>query len=411
MKLVEKHYIQKNHKYFKECDKLSFLAKNLYNYANYLVRKEFIENKIWLKSPELQKILQGQQVDYLALPAKVSSQVLRLLEKNWKSFFKAIKDWKKHPDKYLGRPRLPRYKHKTKGRQVVIYDVQAINKRKLNKEGIVKLSKTNIEIPFINNFDDNKIKQARIVHMNQFQYCIEIVYETIIQSKVLNKENYIGVDLGLNNLCTIGGNKVKPFIIEGKVIKSINQYYNKLKAKLQSKLPKNRFTSNRIIRLTNKRDHKINDYLHKVSKYIIDFCLTNDVGKIVIGYNSKWKQNINIGKKNNQKFVGIPFLKLVNMIVYKAELVGIEVVLQEESYTSKCSFIDNEKVCRHQKYQGKRIKRGLFKSAKKLLINADINGMYNILRKAIVNFSIKSKEIIEVVAVQPIRINPYKLTQ
>ena len=393
MRLVEKHHIKENHKYFKECDELSFKSKNLYNFANYIVRQEFINNKKYIGVFEIQKMIQTT-FDYKNLPAKVSQQTLRLLDKNWKSFFKSIKDWKKHPYKYEGRPKLPKYKHKTKGRSVVIYDAQAISKTFL-KQGKIKLSQTNIIIDY--QHKGCKVKQARIVPRLDF-YVIEIVYEKEIKDKKLNKENVIGIDLGVNNLCSIASNKINPVIINGKPLKSINQYYNKKKARLQSILNKGGSdvtvrSSKAIRKLSNKRNNKVNDYLHKTSKKIIDLCLTKDVGTIIIGKNKNWKTNINIRKRNNQTFVDIPFAKLIDMIKYKAELIRIDVSLTEESYTSKCSFLDNEDLKKQKVYLGKRIKRGLFKSEKGILINADINGAFNIIRKVISNFTIGENEI------------------
>jgi putative transposase len=375
----------------------------LYNRANYIVRQEFIENGKYLNASETQKLLQGNDENYLSLPSKVSQQVLRLLDKNWKSFFKSIEDWKKHPEKYKGRPKLPKYKDKIKGRNLVIYDAQAISRKELKKDK-VKLSQTNISLDYQNK--GNQVKQARIIFINQYQYVIEIVYVKESKEKKQN-DNFIGIDLVLNNLCSIVSNKGDGFIIDGKSLKSMNQYYNKKKSKLMSYV-KDKGISNRIIRLTNKRNSNINDYLHKTSKYIIDYCLTNDVSEIVIGYNKDWKQKVSIGKVNNQKFVSIPFSSLINKIKYKAELEGIDVILQEESYTSKCSFFDNEEVKKHDKYVGRRVKRGLFRTKDKKLINADINGALNILRKSNSQFTISSFERIEGIAVSPQRINPLK---
>jgi putative transposase len=170
-------------------------------------------------------------------------------------------------------------------------------------------------------------------------------------------------------------------------MKSVNQYYNKTKAKLQSKLENDKRTSKRIEKLTLKRNNKINDYLHKASRYIVNQLVSKDISKLIIGYNKQWKQDINIGKRNNQNFVNIPFYKFISMLEYKCELEGVEMITHEESYTSKCSFLDNEPIKKHDSYLGKRIKRGLFRSSKGELINADLNGSYNIMRKVVPNFT------------------------
>ena len=402
MQLVETHYIRKNHKFYKECERLCKLSKLIYNEANYIVRQEFITNHKYTDNFTLQKQLQRKSPNYTALPAKVSQQTLKNLHINWRSFFKSIKEWKKNPEKFLGMPGLPNYK---KIYSEVIYDAQAISKKKL-KKNIVVLSQTIIELLF--QHKGKRIKQARIIPENKGLFKIEIVYKCNRKDKKLNKENYIGIDLGLNNLCAIVGNTITPKLINGKIPKSYNQYYNKKKAKLQENLPKKQYTSNRIQKLTNKRNRKIEDYMHRVSRHIINLCLTNNVGTIVIGYNDNWKQEINMNRRNNQAFVNIPFYKLFKMLEYKADLVGIALEKQEESYTSKCSFMDNEELCHHSKYLGKRVKRGLFRSSTNGLISADINGAANILRKRNSQFNINSNEGIQAVSVQPMRINPHK---
>jgi putative transposase len=400
--LTERHLITSKHKYFKEIDKLSFLSKNLYNQANYRIRQAFTnkENPRYINFYDIQKQLQDEkQIDYRSLPAKVSQQILMKLHDNWNSFFKAIKDYSKNPNKYKGKPKLPKYKDIKNGRNLLIYTIQAISKKELNK-GFISLSKTNIKIK--TKVDVTKIKEVRIIpRLNS--YYIEVAYE--IEEKIKehkDKEIVMGIDLGINNLCAIATSKNDKLLINGKPLKSMNQYYNKKKADLQSRLPKNQHTSKKITKLSNKRNNKVNDYLHKTSKFIIDYCLTNDVDKIVIGKNENWKRDVNIGKKNNQNFVNIPHAKLIQQIEYKAKLQGIEVVTTTENYTSKTSFIDDEKICKHDEYSGKRIKRGMFKTKEGYLINADINGAFNILRKVTPNFNIKTiKNGVEGTVVSP----------
>ncbi len=328
------------------------------------------------------------------------------LHDNWNSYFKAIKDYANNPSKYLGKPKLPKYKDIKNGRNLLIYTIQAISKRELQK-GFINLSKTNIKIK--TKVDVTKIKEVRIVPKIK-SYYIEVVYEkeekiTTGVNPLKNNEKVMGIDLGINNLCAVATSENDKLIINGKPIKSMNQYYNKKKADLQSRLPKNQFNSNKLTKLTNKRNNKIDNYLHKTSKFIINYCLTNDVDKIVVGKNENWKQDVNIGKKNNQNFVNIPHAKLIQQIEYKAKLQGIEVVTITENYTSKTSFIDDEKICKHDEYCGKRIKRGLFKTKEGYFINADINGAFNILRKATPNFNVKNiKNGAEGTVVSPLKV-------
>lgn len=169
-------------------------------------------------------------------------------------------------------------------------------------------------------------------------------------------------------------------------MKSINQFYNKRKAELQSKLSGNRKTSNKINSITRKRNNKIKNYLHKASRCIVNHLVSNDVNTLIIGKNDNWKQETNIGKKNNQNFVSIPHSQFIDMLSYKCKLVGIAIMMTEESYTSKCSFIDNEEMKHQEDYKGKRVKRGLFRTNKGKLINADLNGSLNIMRKVIGEF-------------------------
>ena len=376
MKLVEQHLIKKTNPMFKECKDLCFKSKNLYNRALYEIRQEYINNKKYLNYYDIEKLCKTEKwIDYEALPRKVSQQTLKLLDKNWKSFFALLKSEKVDNKKV----KLPKYLRKN-GLFLLVYTTQAISKTEL-KQGIIKLSQTNIK------FKTNKknIKQVRIIP-KYGRYVIEVIYEIQeIKTKEDNKR-YCSIDLGLNNLATVGSNVIKPFIINGKPLKSINQYFNKKVAKEKSLLSKGVYTNENLERLYIKRNNKIKDYLHKASRYIINHLVSNSINTLVIGHNKNWKQEINLGKRNNQNFVSIPFNDLIHMLSYKAQLEGINVIETEESYTSKCSFLDNEEICKHEEYLGKRIKRGLFKASNGKLINADLNGALNILRKVIGEF-------------------------
>ena len=370
MILTERHIIKKTNSLYKELDMLCFLSKNLYNSALYTVRQFYFENKKYINWININnQFIKDKQIDYYALPCKVSQQTLKMVDQNMKSFFNALKAKN-------SKPRLPKYLDKTKGRFVVTYTNQAISKTEL-KKGYIVLSKTNIRIKT----KVHDIQQVRIVPQNNI-IVVEILYKADCKSNISDVRKYCGVDFGLNNLMSCGFSDVRPMLINGKPLKSINWHYNKKKAELQSLL-KNKHTSNRITNLTIKRNNKVNDYLHKSSRLFINYLVSNDITDVVIGYNKEWKQGINIGRVNNQNFVNIPYYKLLNMLTYKCELLGITVHITEESYTSKCSFLDNEEICKHEDYKGKRIKRGLYKSSDGRLINADVNGALNILKKVI----------------------------
>lgn len=375
MELVERHIITQKHHSFKEIDHQCFLAKNLYNYANYIIRQEFIKNGRWIRYNEIEKQLrESKQIDYISLPNNSSQQILMLLDRNWKSFFQAIKIWRNEKNKFLGRPKLPKYKAKD-GRSIIVFTYNQCrikdNFIRFPKRSQIKPLKTKVE----------NLQCVRIIPKGNY-YIIEIIYRKEVKQKIENNR-FIAIDLGLNNLCTITSNdsKLKPIIINGRHIKSINQFYNKKKAELQSKLPKNRKGSYKISRLNLKRNNKIKTELHNISKFIVQYCHENDIRTIVIGKNKNWKQECNIGKRNNQNFVQIPFEMLISQILYKAELEGISVKMINEAYTSKCDALALEEIKKHETYLGKRIKRGLFQSSVGKMINADVNGSLNILRK------------------------------
>lgn len=394
---VEIQIINKNHKQFKQIDTLCFYSKNMYNYANYLIRQEFInssklkeqgliENAVWLHANDLDKQLaKDKQIDYISLPNNTSQKVLQQLEIAWKSFFRANKEYKKNPSKFTGRPKLPKYKDKTKGRNIVVFTA---NQFKIKGNLIHFPKKSNLEpIKSGLDFKNTTINQIRLIPYNNNTYKIEIVYvKQESKIKIEDNSNIIGIDLGLANLLTLTSNMdgFTPILIKGGKLKSINQYYNKKKSDLQSKLQlqySNRHTSNRINKLTVKRNNKINDSLHNISFYVRKVCLEYNVSKVVIGLNKEWKQEINIGSKNNQNFVSIPHTKLIEMLKYKLEELGVLVIVREESYTSKCSSFDFEEIKKHEEYKGKRVKRGLFRTESGLYLNSDVNGGLNIIRK------------------------------
>lgn len=376
MQLVEQHVIDSNNKIFAEIDAAAFASKNLYNSANYIMRQAFIRTGFILDMKALYADAKLTEA-YCGLPRKVSNDVLRQVLRDWKSFNAARKEFKINPSKFLGRPKLPHYKDKQDGRNLLVFDIQAISKPLL-KIKQVKLS----GLSFIVKSKQTDVDCVRIVP-KKTHYVIEVVYSTEVQPANLDYTLVAGIDLGLNNLAVIASNKsgFQPVVVNGRPLKSINQFYNKRKAELQSILGSDKAKSHRIDRLTDKRNRRVNHYLHTASKRIVDLLIKEQFGMLVIGKNQGWKQEIGIGKRNNQNFVSIPHARFIDMLTYKCQLVGINVVVTEESHTSKCSFLDMESIGHHDRYQGKRIKRGMFRSATGKLINADLNGAYNIIRK------------------------------
>ena len=399
MQLVERHIIKPTDARWSAIDESAFLSKNLWNYANYLWRQAFIKEGKFLSYNYLAAEL-NRQVDYMALPRKVSQQVLRQLHQAWQDWSQSRKAYQANPNAFWGRPKLPGYKHKMKGRNKLTYTLQALSKPKL-RQGIIKPSGLAIEVK--TQISPETINEVRIIPQASC-YVVEVVY-TVGIGETIRGEYVAGVDIGLNNLAAVISNQPGsvPFLINGRPLKAINQYYNKRKAQLQSQLPPNQKTSHRIQRLTHKRNMKINDYLHKASCLLIDWCVEQGIGTLVVGKNDGWKQSIGIGKRNNQNFVSVPHARFIEMLQYKGQLARIKVIVTEESYTSKCSFLDNEPIQKHETYQGRRIRRGLFRAQDGRLINADINGAANIIRKAIPNAVANG---IEGVVVHPLLVLP-----
>jgi len=298
MQLVERHIIKRGHKFFDECNSLCFASKNLYNCANYNIRQGFIFGKIYSNYNLLDKALK-QTLEYKALPAKVAQQVLRVLERNWRSFFAALAEWRQNPEKFTGRPKLPKYKDKQKGRNLVVYTIQAISKVGL-KKGVIAPSKTSIKIH--TKISPVLVKEVRIVPGTDC-YIIEVIYESINDRSDKDNGAIASIDLGLNNLIALTSNQVEfqPILVNGRPLKSINQFYNKKKASLQEKLPRGIKSSKRILRLTRCRNQKINNYLHHTSQFIVNTLVTNSIETLVIGKNPGQKQEINLGRSNNQK--------------------------------------------------------------------------------------------------------------
>lgn len=404
--LTEKHIIKNGHRYYNKCDKITYLAKNLYNATLYEQRQSFFNGKIKNYNEINKEFGDNKQVDYKALPTRVSQQVQILSDKNFKSFFALLKLQKE--GKYDKKVRLPKYLDKKKGRLVAYYVKGAIS---FKKDGFVKLSQTGIEIK--TKLRREQIIGARIVPKKGY-FVVEILYDVKKVEKKEEQKRYAFIDPGMDNLMTITSNVFNPIIYSGKKIKSINQLANKNNAKRQSRMPLMRFrnglTSQEKIEqiekgllekdqskgmkgLWRKRELRIKDSFHKITKDLVNQLVLHNIDTVVFGYNKEQKQDIKLGKKTNQNFVNIPFAILRQMLEYKCNLIGIRFETQEEAYTSKCSFVDKEEVKKKEEYLGKRIKRGLYQTQNGKKINADINGSLNIGRKYLEKKGLYTKEI------------------
>lgn len=376
---TEQHIIKLNSDVGKFIDDYCFKSKNLYNYANYIIRQEFINNDRWVQYNELFDIVKTSEA-YKDLGSNVGQATLRILEKSWKSFFVAIKDWSKNPQKYLGKPKLPRYKEKN-GRFILSLDS---NKVKL-KDGYVYFAWKPFK-RFNNKFRTNikeRIIQCRFIPKGS-HYVMEVVYEVEIPKCNEQPKRVGSIDIGVENFITMVNNiGEQPIVVKGGIIKSINQYYNKQKAKLQAelKISNNKNWSKRLQKLTDKRQEMIKYQMHCISKYVVDWCELHSIDTLIVGYNNKWKQN----NESKQNFIYIPYDLFIQMLAYKCENKGIKFVVYEESYTSGTSFIDNETPTKENYNKDRRINRGLFISNNGIKINADVNGAYQIMKKVIPN--------------------------
>ena len=371
---------------FAQLDELCFLSKNLYNVALYHIRQYYKETGKYLTYNKLAKTLSdSNNLDYRAMPyAQSAQQVLRQVDSQYKAFYASIKSKKMNGKKV----RLPKYKDKENGRNIFIYSNQGAKV----SNGVVYLKTKQGTLSF--KIVADKIQQVRIVPKAN-HIVVEIIYSKECEAKQDNNR-YASIDLGLDNLCTLASNVAQSIIVNGKSLKSINHYYNKTKAKLQSKLSKNKHTSKRINRLTLRRNRKIKDYMHKVSRKIVEYMEANSLNTLFVGKNVGWKDSINLGRTNNQNFVSIPYNMLVQMLEYKCKLAGINFVIVNEAYTSKCSFLDREKISKHDSYAGRRIRRGLFISSSGIMINADINGSLNIMRLGLEKQNVKLDVVEEI---------------
>ena len=391
-----KHLSKDDYRAIKE---LCHVAKNLANEAIYNVRQYYFTEGKFLKY-EKNYVLLKNSSNYKTLNSNMAQQILKEVDGSFKSFFGLLKLAKQ--GKYAFKDcKLPHYLPKDGYTTLVI--------------GFVRLNGNKLILPFSNSFKkthkpieikipsillDKKIKEIRILpkaHARFFE--IQYIYEAEHTQRNLNKNNALALDLGVNNLVTAVSNRGRSFIIDGRRLKSINQWFNKENARLQSIKDKQHFgkkTTNRQKAIARDRNNKVNDYMNKAARKVIDYCITNDIGTLVTGYNVTFQRGSHMGKQNNQSFVNIPYGLLRDKLSYLCELNGIAYVEQEESYTSKASFWDKDDIPvynndnpKDYEFSGKRIHRGLYKTATGKTFNADVNGALNILRKSsVVDLSI-----------------------
>ena len=403
MRLVYKFNVKYNDRLYELCK----ISKNLYNQALYILKQELKTNNKWLSYYDLDRILRTYinlegTINYRLLRAQVSQQCLKTLDKNIKSYVKSIKDYSKNKSKYNGCPKFPHYKKEV---NQLIYPNQScsIKNRRLY------LSKDfSIRIPQFDVYGERlkSFQQVRVIPKHNKSFVIEIVYiDDSTSNSDLNYDLYSSIDLGIDNLATMIFPNSNPILFNGKQLKSKNQYFNKTISDLKSKLNTNVYSSNKINNLYQKRENQLTDIFHKLSRMIINNLINHNIGNLVVGYNKGWKDFINIGKRNNQTFCFISYDKLLNFLKYKCEMVGIKLVIHEESYSSKCDSLVLEPIKKQEDYLGTRVKRGLFQSSCGKLINADVNGSLNILRKVVGDSDLINRIIDSGWLFQPLRVN------
>ena len=393
MRQVERHWIKEGHELYSICDDLTFKAKNLYNASLYQIRQSIFERN---KSQEEEKpsvlswfklvsqFRKEKQADLLALPSKVSTNILRTVGSTISSYYQVLKCY--HDKSNLSvtsKPKLPRYLHKTEGRYVVEFTNQTFSKKRgINGELILCPKDLKLSIP-------TKVEDPQCVRIvpKLKAFVIEVIYEIEVLP-LRHTGTSAAIDLGVDNLASITfSNGVEPLLIKGSKLKSINQGYNRLIAKAKSKLPANQKTSQGIHRLW--RNREFQSELHKVTSFLSLYFDEMAIEKVFIGKNQGWKQEVTLGKKTNQTFTQIPFTTFIFQLTYKCLARGIEVVEQEESYTSKASFVDQDEIPTYGEsdkkpaFSGKRVSRGLYRTKNGFLLNADVNGSYNILVKGL----------------------------
>ena len=412
---------------------LCHISKNLWNEALYDMRHVYFHNIRPENKDNKQRMpsynnLAGKfktSENAKQLYSSTAQWILKKLSSAWQdSYFKGLAEWKVHPSKFTGKPGIPNYKPKD-GEYMLVFTNQACtlnsyknfasgkegeNNKYLKiikqKYGTIKEGETYLLFPDNTGIKPVKTRLDINTHLREVRiipqgegYNIEIVYDKEVTKLDLDKSRIVGIDYGLSNIVAMANNiGTQPIVVKGSIVKSINQWYNKRRADLYRiydrqpiacRLSDRRLIFNRDTKKLQKtithRNRLMRDIMHKISRYIVNYCIEHNVGTIVIGHNDMWKQNINIGARNNQNFVTIPYYILTKDIEYKGSEIGINVILKDEAHTSKCSFLDNEPIEHHDVYVGKRIKRGLFKSAKGIIVNADVHAGANIIRKVFLN--------------------------
>lgn len=432
---IYKCYIKNDNSLYNILNEWSHLANNLYNESIFIMRQLFtglakspdkrqkletttIEDVLKIAKLYNKKIILNEEqrlVNYLfldfyfkktnnenyysLLPRQTAQSVIKEANIKFSDWLKALKDYKKNPSRYTGKPKMPKYKT-SGGCATFSLTNQDIVFKKKKHNYIVKFPKTKATLSFNKKLKDERLKIVN-VKKEYGMFKVTFLFENLCDKKANLKSGvFCGIDLGVNNLAAIVTSNGDSLLVKGEFIKSKNQWFNKKIAKnLRGQTigtDKKAISSKALNNLYKKRQFFIEDAMHKVAKKIVFWCVAENVSNIVIGKNKGWKQKSNIGKVNNQNFIQIPHALLINYIKTLAEKIGMQVVETDESYTSKASFVDMDQIPTYKKdvnitylFSGSRVKRGLYKDSCGNIINADLNGAGNIMRKVLADENIK----------------------
>ncbi|HDX9625321.1 TPA: transposase [Bacillus anthracis] len=403
---------------FRLLQRMSHSSKALRNVGLYTMKQSYLNHNKMATVKEVDTAMQAD-MNYWGIQSNSVQAIRRALFTEVKSFFKALEQWKKNPEKFTGRPKFPNYSHSTDKRIIEIYQVPKVDE---NGFWMIPMSVAfrkkfgSIQIRMPKNLRNKNISYIEIVPKQKGRFFeVHYTYEMHVsqmKKQPMTTSNALGCDLGVDRLVSCVTNTGDAFLIDGKKLKSINQYFNKTIRNLQQKNVENglskRIVTNKIAALWHKRERQIHGYIAQTVGLLFKKVKEFDIDTIVVGYNAGWKQNSHMGKKNNQKFVQILFHKLIAAIENKCIKEGIRFFKQEESYTSKASFLDKDPVPVWSKddrtqyrFSGKRITRGLYQSKAGTCIHADINGALNTLQKSQVveldgNLKVKTPILLEV---------------
>jgi len=385
MHLVEQHRLDRHAPRWAAIDVATCASTNLYNAALYLTRQASIKDHTVISYTALDTLMPPAE-QYRVLPATVAPWVLKQVCLAWTSDFAACRAWEEHPETFLGHPKLPNYLPKP-GRNLLTYTTyttyttQAISRNPKNAGWIVP---SGLPVRVATEHPVETIDQVRIVP-HATHDTLEVICEPAITPADVDPQWVAGLDLGVNNRAAVPSNQpgVVPLLVHGRPLKAVNQLYNKQRAHCQALLPEGQDTSRRLDHLTDRRKRRVDSYLPVASRRIVDQLVRSRIGSLVIGKNDGWQQKVGRGKRTNQTFVFLPHARFIQMLTYQAQLVGIQVTLTEESYTSKCRFLDEEPLTHQATYAGKRVKRGRFMTVTGRRLNADVNGAYNMIVKVV----------------------------